>query len=62
MNPPPMPNMPDTKPTAAPIAKIRKTLTRNVGNGEEELHARSLLIEAADAAGAARDEVWESQA
>src|SRR5476649_2799360 len=26
-NPPPMPNMPDTKPTAAPIARMRKTLT-----------------------------------
>src|SRR3979490_2856359 len=25
--PPPMPNMPDTKPTAAPIARMRKTLT-----------------------------------
>ena len=26
-NPPPMPNMPDTKPTAAPIARMRNTLT-----------------------------------
>ncbi len=26
-NPPPMPNMPDTKPTAAPIARMRKILT-----------------------------------
>ena len=25
--PPPIPNMPDTKPTAAPIARMRKTLT-----------------------------------
>src|SRR5882724_7604797 len=25
--PPPMPNMPDTKPTAAPIARMRKMLT-----------------------------------
>ena len=25
--PPPMPNMPDTKPTAAPIARMRKILT-----------------------------------
>ena len=25
--PPPIPNMPDMKPTAAPIARMRKTLT-----------------------------------
>ena len=26
-NPPPMPNIPDTNPTAAPIARMRKMLT-----------------------------------
>lgn len=41
-NPPPMPNMPDTNPTAAPIARMRNTLIGMSAMGEEKLHARSL--------------------
>ena len=40
--PPPMPNMPDTKPTAAPIARMQKNIDRYVGDRKVELHARLL--------------------
>jgi len=33
-NPPPMPNMPETKPTASPIPNSKNTLNRQVGDRE----------------------------
>jgi len=33
-------NMPETNPTAAPIARSRKTFDRDIGDGKEKLHAR----------------------
>src|SRR5689334_23213268 len=57
-NPPPMPNMPDTKPTAAPIARIRKTLTGMSAIGRKSCtRGRFLLWAARGSLRAARSEV-----
>ena len=37
--PPPMPNMPEMKPTASPIARMTKMLTGDAGDREVNLHA-----------------------
>ena len=39
--PPPMPNMPEMKPTASPIAEDQENIDGQVGDGEVDLHAGS---------------------
>src|SRR5437762_7211132 len=58
-NPPPMPNMPETKPTAAPIARMRKTLTGMSAIGRYSC-TRGLRSLAARLAETAHGTVFES--
>ena len=41
-NPPPIPNSPDTKPTAAPRIRISQDIHRHLGDRQIDLHASPL--------------------